>query len=224
MNPILYNLMSSKFRDGFLRLLQCHSLRRHRRRTGGGKFDSGGTRKGTFHTTSTNVSSSHHSSTADRQRRKTIVAAAASATAAVSIDAGGDSGGGGGGRADTLDEAKNWKQNGNENGNEHATMEEPANEIEETHKRFLDLKSKSMSAIDFHVDSYTILSLLKANSLDISCDEYNKDQHEKEEPDVWRPILPIDANGSTAMQHNHQDPADIMEEEQFLVFKKESLV
>lgn len=51
LNPILYNLMSSKFREGFLRLLGCKSAVRH-------KLFSG-TRKGTFHTTSTNLSSSH---------------------------------------------------------------------------------------------------------------------------------------------------------------------
>lgn len=51
MNPILYNLMSSKFREGFLRLLGCKSLIRT-------KLGSG-VRKGTFHTTSTNLSSSN---------------------------------------------------------------------------------------------------------------------------------------------------------------------
>lgn len=51
MNPILYNLMSSKFREGFLRLLGCKSMIRS-------KLGSG-TRKGTFHTTSTNLSSSN---------------------------------------------------------------------------------------------------------------------------------------------------------------------
>lgn len=50
MNPILYNLMSSKFREGFLRLLGCKSVVR-------GKLLAGA-RKGTFHTTSTNLSSS----------------------------------------------------------------------------------------------------------------------------------------------------------------------
>lgn len=50
MNPILYNLMSSKFRDGFLRLLYCKSLVKNRLVSGA--------RKGTFHTTSTNLSSS----------------------------------------------------------------------------------------------------------------------------------------------------------------------
>lgn len=52
LNPILYNLMSSKFREGFLRLLGCKSSVRH-------KLTSN-TRKGTFHTTSTNLSSSHN--------------------------------------------------------------------------------------------------------------------------------------------------------------------
>lgn len=51
LNPILYNLMSSKFREGFLKLLGCKSVMRH-------KLFSG-TRKGTFHTTSTNLSSSN---------------------------------------------------------------------------------------------------------------------------------------------------------------------
>lgn len=50
MNPILYNLMSSKFREGFLRLLGCKGVVR-------GKLLIGA-RKGTFHTTSTNLSSS----------------------------------------------------------------------------------------------------------------------------------------------------------------------
>lgn len=49
-NPILYNLMSSKFREGFLRLLGCKGVMR-------GKLLAG-VRKGTFHTTSTNLSSS----------------------------------------------------------------------------------------------------------------------------------------------------------------------
>lgn len=51
LNPILYNLMSSKFREGFLKLLGCKSVVRHKLFAG--------TRKGTFHTTSTNLSSSH---------------------------------------------------------------------------------------------------------------------------------------------------------------------
>jgi hypothetical protein len=52
MNPILYNLMSSKFRDGFIKLLKCKPLIRAT------SWTEGGTRKGTFHTTSTNLSSS----------------------------------------------------------------------------------------------------------------------------------------------------------------------
>lgn len=52
LNPILYNLMSSKFREGFLRLLGCKSVVRHKLMLN--------TRKGTFHTTSTNLSSSHN--------------------------------------------------------------------------------------------------------------------------------------------------------------------
>lgn len=59
MNPILYNLMSSKFRDGFLRLLGCRSIARNKL--------TAGTRKGTFHTTSTNLSSS----SSDRKRETT---------------------------------------------------------------------------------------------------------------------------------------------------------
>ncbi|XP_058813266.1 gastrin-releasing peptide receptor isoform X1 [Topomyia yanbarensis] len=60
-NPILYNLMSSKFRNGFLQLLGCSKLIRS-------DTLSSGARKGTFHTTSTNLSSSHNSSS---QRRFT---------------------------------------------------------------------------------------------------------------------------------------------------------
>lgn len=51
LNPILYNLMSSKFREGFLKLLGCKSVMRRKLFVG--------TRKGTFHTTSTNLSSSN---------------------------------------------------------------------------------------------------------------------------------------------------------------------
>lgn len=58
LNPILYNLMSSKFREGFLRLLGCKSMSR--------KTVLIGTRKGTFHTTSTNLSSTN----SDKQRFK----------------------------------------------------------------------------------------------------------------------------------------------------------
>jgi hypothetical protein len=45
--------MSSKFREGFLKLLGCRPLMRT-------TSWSEGTRKGTFHTASTNLSSSHH--------------------------------------------------------------------------------------------------------------------------------------------------------------------
>lgn len=69
LNPILYNLMSSKFRDGFLRLLCCRS------RTAAGKLKTGTGRMGTFNTTSTNLSSSQ--SGADRQRSKNGGAGAA---------------------------------------------------------------------------------------------------------------------------------------------------
>lgn len=51
MNPILYNLMSSKFREGFFRLLGCRSFVVRKKFTHG-------VHKGTFHTTSTNLSSS----------------------------------------------------------------------------------------------------------------------------------------------------------------------
>lgn len=50
-NPILYNLMSSKFREGFVKLLGCKSMVRNKLIHG--------VRKGTFHTTSTNLSSSN---------------------------------------------------------------------------------------------------------------------------------------------------------------------
>nr|XP_029712702.1 QRFP-like peptide receptor isoform X1 [Aedes albopictus]XP_029712703.1 QRFP-like peptide receptor isoform X1 [Aedes albopictus] len=60
-NPILYNLMSSKFRNGFLQLLGCGKIIRS-------DSISSGARKGTFHTASTNLSSSHNSS---YQRRLT---------------------------------------------------------------------------------------------------------------------------------------------------------
>lgn len=53
MNPILYNLMSSKFREGFVKLLGCKPLMR-------ATSWSNSARKGTFHTTSTNLSSSNH--------------------------------------------------------------------------------------------------------------------------------------------------------------------
>lgn len=52
MNPVLYNLMSSKFREGFFRLLGCRSFVLRK------KFVFSG-HKGTFHTTSTNLSSSN---------------------------------------------------------------------------------------------------------------------------------------------------------------------
>ena len=61
MNPILYNLMSSKFREGFLRLLGCKSTAR--------KNLISGARKGTFHTTSTNLSSSQSSQSGDKRKR-----------------------------------------------------------------------------------------------------------------------------------------------------------
>ncbi|XP_026474054.1 neurotensin receptor type 2-like, partial [Ctenocephalides felis] len=48
-NPILYNLMSSKFREGFMKLLGCHKLRRLTTSSDG--------RKSTFRTTSSTLSS-----------------------------------------------------------------------------------------------------------------------------------------------------------------------
>jgi hypothetical protein len=59
MNPILYNLMSSKFREGFVKLLGCKPLIRK-------TSWSDSARKGTFHTTSTNLSSSNHGHAATR--------------------------------------------------------------------------------------------------------------------------------------------------------------
>ncbi|XP_063703967.1 thyrotropin-releasing hormone receptor-like [Culicoides brevitarsis] len=64
MNPILYNLMSSKFREGFLRLLGCKSMVRHKL--------TASTRKGTFHTTSTNLSSSSNSEKRRELRRASV--------------------------------------------------------------------------------------------------------------------------------------------------------
>lgn len=61
MNPILYNLMSSKFREGFVKLLGCKPLMRV-------TSWSDSARKGTFHTTSTNLSSSNHGNAAEAQR------------------------------------------------------------------------------------------------------------------------------------------------------------
>ncbi|XP_055678054.1 growth hormone secretagogue receptor type 1 [Lutzomyia longipalpis] len=58
-NPVLYNLMSSKFRQGFFSLLRCHRLVGSKLLTG--------TRKGTFHTTSTNLSTSN---SGDKHRRQ----------------------------------------------------------------------------------------------------------------------------------------------------------
>ncbi|GAB0092881.1 hypothetical protein DMENIID0001_079300 [Sergentomyia squamirostris] len=58
-NPVLYNLMSSKFRQGFFSLLGCHRLVRNKLLTS--------TRKGTFHTTSTNLSTSN---SGDKHRRQ----------------------------------------------------------------------------------------------------------------------------------------------------------
>lgn len=61
MNPILYNLMSSKFREGFVKLLGCKPLMRV-------TSWSNTARKGTFHTTSTNLSSSNQGNAAEAQR------------------------------------------------------------------------------------------------------------------------------------------------------------
>lgn len=54
-NPILYNLMSSKFRDGFLKLIGCNSMVKNVKW-------SEGIRKSTFNTNSTNLSSSNQQS------------------------------------------------------------------------------------------------------------------------------------------------------------------
>uniref|UniRef100_A0A182RQ36 Thyrotropin-releasing hormone receptor n=1 Tax=Anopheles funestus TaxID=62324 RepID=A0A182RQ36_ANOFN len=61
-NPILYNLMSSKFRNGFLQLLGCGKIVRS-------DSISSGARKGggTFHTGSTNLSSSHGTGSSQRK-------------------------------------------------------------------------------------------------------------------------------------------------------------
>lgn len=60
-NPILYNLMSSKFREGFVKLLGCKPLLRT-------TSWSDSARKGTFHTASTNLSSSNNGGHSDSQR------------------------------------------------------------------------------------------------------------------------------------------------------------
>ncbi|XP_035894765.1 neuropeptides capa receptor-like isoform X1 [Anopheles stephensi] len=64
-NPILYNLMSSKFRNGFLQLLGCGKIVRS-------DSISSGARKGggTFHTGSTNLSSSHGTSSSQRKSQR----------------------------------------------------------------------------------------------------------------------------------------------------------
>lgn len=74
LNPILYNLMSSKFREGFLRLLGCRTVVRH-------KLTSSA-RKGTFHTTSTNLSSSQ---SGDKRRSGRIKDDADTITASIVI-------------------------------------------------------------------------------------------------------------------------------------------
>ncbi|XP_062535749.1 QRFP-like peptide receptor [Armigeres subalbatus] len=61
-NPILYNLMSSKFRNGFLQLLGCGKMIRS-------DSISSSARKGTYHTGSMN-SSSHNSSSQRRLTRE----------------------------------------------------------------------------------------------------------------------------------------------------------
>lgn len=65
MNPILYNLMSSKFRDGFIKLLKCKPLIRATSWTES-------TRKGTFHTASTNLSSSTQNNNNNVERIKEV--------------------------------------------------------------------------------------------------------------------------------------------------------
>lgn len=80
MNPILYNLMSSKFREGFVRLLCCQSPGGAGRKAGKQRTGSRPGRAGTFHTTSTNLSGSQ--SGAERQRSKNGGGAAASSSSA----------------------------------------------------------------------------------------------------------------------------------------------
>lgn len=65
MNPILYNLMSSKFRDGFIKLLKCKPLIR--------ATSWSDRKKGTFHTTSTNLSSSHNNNIENRLKETTNI-------------------------------------------------------------------------------------------------------------------------------------------------------
>lgn len=73
-NPVLYNLMSSKFRQGFFSLLGCHRLVRNKLLTSA--------RKGTFHTTSTNLSTSNSGDKHKRQQtEKESAAGGASGTA-----------------------------------------------------------------------------------------------------------------------------------------------
>ncbi|KAG5679840.1 hypothetical protein PVAND_009377 [Polypedilum vanderplanki] len=65
-NPILYSLTSSKFREGFLNLLKCKPLLR-------ATSWSDNTRKLTFHTTSTNLSSSHQQQNNNNNNNNTAV-------------------------------------------------------------------------------------------------------------------------------------------------------
>ncbi|XP_059610385.1 growth hormone secretagogue receptor type 1 [Phlebotomus argentipes] len=74
-NPVLYNLMSSKFRQGFFSLLGCHRLVRNKLLTS--------TRKGTFHTTSTNLSTSNSGDKHRRQQTEKESAGGASAASKV---------------------------------------------------------------------------------------------------------------------------------------------
>lgn len=164
MNPILYNLMSSKFRDGFLKLLQCRGLVST-------KFLPGGTRKGTFNTTSTNLSSSQSGDKRSRSGRPKDVE-----TTAKTDDVAGRSkvevvvvGG------ELVVEAQGLRRP--EDVVKVVEADEERHEFVEAEMRSAagetssppycaQNRAKSLSHIDFRIDSATILSLLKTNSMD----------------------------------------------------------
>lgn len=166
MNPILYNLMSSKFRDGFLKLLQCRGLV-------SGKFLPGGTRKGTFNTTSTNLSSSQSGDKRSRSGRPKEVEATVKADDVAGrskvdvVVVGGELVVGAVGRGRPDDALK-------------LGVVEERNEIVVAEIRdaasgtssppyCAQNRAKSLSHIDFRIDSATILSLLKSNSMEETC-------------------------------------------------------
>lgn len=158
MNPILYNLMSSKFRDGFLKLLQCRGLVN-------GKFLPGGTRKGTFNTTSTNLSSSQSGDKRSRSGRPKEVEAKVDGAAGKSkvevVVVGGELVVGALGQRrpdDTVTEA------------DESIVEADVRASGTSSPPYCaQNRAKSLSHIDFRIDSATILSLLKSNSLDETC-------------------------------------------------------